>query len=138
MTRPCPGLAAGPLPDHASSLLLAGLCRVQLHEVDQLAPDRALARVFHVQALLSMSLAVVLHAPVSIVTDAAGLADHEVGRRQSGLQDLRPLLNAAIVIEEGRAGLFNGIAIAGDTALSPSDAQDRLHRQMLGDDVARR
>ena len=51
--------------------------------------------------------AVVLHAPVGVVADAAGLADDEVGRGELGFELRRLVLAAAVVMQEAATGALD-------------------------------
>ena len=56
---------------------------------------------------LAVSLAVLLHAQMGVVADAAGLADDEVGRCDDVVDALQAVSETAIVVQELTAGLLD-------------------------------
>ncbi|MNM80518.1 hypothetical protein D3C81_924900 [compost metagenome] len=68
-------------------------------------------RLVHQHALLAGALAMVVHAPVGIVADAAGLANHQVGRHQARFQRrcIVCAIAAARMVQEASAGLLDGL-----------------------------
>jgi hypothetical protein len=64
-----------------------------------------------------------LHAVVGLVVDAGGLADDEIGAVQPSLQRLHAFLDAAIVVRELAAELFDAPAVTGHGMLDATDAQ---------------
>ena len=71
------------------------------------------------------------------MADAAGLADHQIGRRQHGIQGAVLIVNAAIVVGKLATGLLNHRAVVGHIGVAAPNAhhffgvqlQDRLRHR---------
>ena len=66
----------------------------------QLAGQQRGAGVLHEHALLAGALAKILDAPIGVVADAGGLADHQIGRGKHRVQRPLPILQSAVVVRK--------------------------------------
>ena len=86
-----------------------------------------------------MALAMVLHAPVRAVADAAGLANHQVGSGQAGIELAAAVFQAAVVVGELGADALDHRTIDRHAAAAPAHAQHGAvvqpyrHRNRHGD-----
>ena len=57
------------------------------------------------------------------MADAAGLADHQVGRRQAGVELVGVVFEPAVVVRELGADALDQRAVGGDVAAAAADTQ---------------
>ena len=77
----------------------------------------------------------VLDAPVRVVADAAGLADHQVGGCQRRIQLGNAVFVAAVVMEKAPTGALDQLAVDRHAGGPAADAQDGLVIQARRDVV---
>ncbi|MBS1142362.1 MAG: hypothetical protein H6R13_3815 [Proteobacteria bacterium] len=59
-----------------------------------------------IDAGLAGALALFLHSPISVVADATGLADDQIGRGQRAVHPVQAFFQASIVVEKSSAMKF--------------------------------
>nr|WP_246167726.1 hypothetical protein [Propionivibrio limicola] len=88
------------------------------------APEAGKPGVFNKHAGFTGSFALFFHPPIGVMTDAADLANHNIGGRQGAVDAMQIFLPPSVVMHKPATIAFDDFAVGVDGTGTPADTKD--------------